>query len=91
MGNILLLEDDKSLNRGISFKLKKEGYNVYTAFTIKEAKEIFYNNDLDMIITDIGLPDGNGVDFCGDIRKVSSNSYYNVNSIRPRNRCGYGI
>ncbi len=28
MGNILLLEDDKSLNRGISFKLKKEGYNI---------------------------------------------------------------
>ena len=41
MGNILLLEDDKSLNRGISFKLKKEGYNVCTAFNIKEAKDVF--------------------------------------------------
>ena len=44
MGNILLLEDDKSLNRGISFKLKKEGYNVCTAFNIKEAKDVFENN-----------------------------------------------
>lgn len=38
MNNILLLEDDKSLNRGISFKLKKEGYNVFSAFGIEEAK-----------------------------------------------------
>lgn len=37
MNNILLLEDDKSLNRGISFKLK-EGYNVFSAFGIEEAK-----------------------------------------------------
>ena len=48
MGNILLLEDDKSLNRGISFKLKKEGYNVCTAFNIKEAKDVFPNKDLSL-------------------------------------------
>ena len=41
MGNILLLEDDKSLNRGISFKLKKEGYNLCTAFNIKEDIDVF--------------------------------------------------
>ncbi len=41
MGKILLLEDDKSLNRGISFKLKKEGFEVETAFCIGEAKNIF--------------------------------------------------
>ncbi|MGL5316689.1 MAG: response regulator transcription factor [Peptostreptococcaceae bacterium] len=72
MGNILLLEDDKSLNRGISFKLKKEGYNVHTAFNIKEAEDIFQNNDLDLIISDVGLPDGNGFDFCETIRKSSN-------------------
>ena len=64
MGNILLLEDDKSLNRGISFKLKKEGYNVCTAFNIKEAKDVFENNKVDLIISDVGLPDGSGFDFC---------------------------
>ena len=31
MGKILLLEDDESLNRGISLKLKKEGYEVLSA------------------------------------------------------------
>lgn len=72
MGNILLLEDDKSLNRGISFKLKKEGYNVHTAFNIKQAKDIFENNGINLIISDVGLPDGNGFDFCEDIRKSSN-------------------
>ncbi len=72
MGNILLLEDDKSLNRGINFKLKKEGYHVFTSFNIKEAKDIFENNKIDLIISDVGLPDGSGFDFCEEIRKSSN-------------------
>lgn len=72
MGKILLLEDDKSLNRGISFKLKKEGFEVETAFCIEEAKNMFENNKIDLIITDIGLPDGSGFDFCEEIRKISN-------------------
>ena len=72
MGKILLLEDDKSLNRGISFKLKKEGFEVETAFCIEEAENIFDNNKIDLIITDIGLPDGSGFDFCEEIRKISN-------------------
>lgn len=72
MGKILLLEDDKSLNRGISFKLKKEGFEVETAFCVEEAKNIFDNNKIDLIITDIGLPDGSGFDFCEEIRKISN-------------------
>lgn len=72
MGKILLLEDDKSLNRGISFKLKKEGFEVEIAFCIEEAKNIFENNKIDLIITDIGLPDGSGFDFCEEIRKTSN-------------------
>ena len=72
MGKILLLEDDKSLNRGISFKLKKEGFEVETAFCIEEAKNIFNNDKIDLIITDIGLPDGSGFDFCEEIRKTSN-------------------
>lgn len=35
MKRILLLEDDKALNRGISLKLEKEGYEVLSAFSLK--------------------------------------------------------
>ncbi|MGL5640949.1 MAG: response regulator transcription factor [Paraclostridium sp.] len=72
MGEILLLEDDKSLNRGISFKLKKEGYKVHNAFNIKQAKELFIENEIDLIISDIGLPDGDGFEFCEYIRTISN-------------------
>ena len=71
MKGILLLEDDKSLNRGISFKLKKEGYNLFSASSIKEARNIFLENEISLIISDIGLPDGSGLDFCEEIRKQS--------------------
>lgn len=71
MKNILLLEDDKSLRRGISFKLKNEGYEVFSTGSIKEALTLFKSSNIDLIITDIGLEDGNGFEFCEKIRKIS--------------------
>lgn len=72
MGNILIVEDDKSLNRGISFKLSKEGYSVFSSYNIKEAKHILSVQNIDLIILDVMLPDGNGFDFCQEIRKQSN-------------------
>ncbi len=71
MENILLVEDDESLNRGISFKLDKEGMNVFSAKNLKEAREIFNREPVDLVILDVGLPDGNGFEFCSEIRKYS--------------------
>ncbi|KNF09566.1 putative transcriptional regulator [Gottschalkia purinilytica] len=71
MSNILLVEDDKSLNRGISFKLSKEGYNVFASENINEAKKVLNDENIDLIILDVGLPDGNGFDFCSEIRMIS--------------------
>ena len=68
---ILLLEDEESLNRGISLKLEKEGYLVDRAHTLKEAYGLFEQNIPDLIICDVGLPDGSGLDFCVAIRKKS--------------------
>lgn len=69
MGNILLVEDDESLNRGISFKLRKEGYSVFTCRCIKEAKNILKKNNIDLVLLDVNLPDGNGFEFCEFIRE----------------------
>lgn len=68
---ILILEDDESLNTGITFKLKKEGYNVLSAMNIEEATKLFNENDVDLIVSDINLPDGSGLKFCEEIRKRS--------------------
>lgn len=72
MLKILLLEDDKSLNRGISLKLQKEGYGVLSAFGVTEAEEVFRANQIDLIISDITMNDGNGLDFAREVRKKSN-------------------
>ncbi|MFR4581269.1 MAG: response regulator [Clostridium fessum] len=59
MQNILLIEDEENLNRGISLKLKKEGYTVFSASTVTEGLYIFHNNKIDLVICDIGLPQRN--------------------------------
>lgn len=72
MNTILLLEDDKNLNRGISIKLQKEGYIVHSAYSVREAEQLFEQFPPDMIISDITLPDGSGLEFCSHIRQKSS-------------------
>ena len=67
-GEILLVEDDSSLRRAVSLKLTREGYEVHTAETLKEAGEICRTRSLALIICDIGLPDGSGLDFCEKVR-----------------------
>lgn len=71
MKKILLLEDDESLNRGISLKLSKEGYQVLSAYTMREAKSMFEQEAIDLVISDITLPDGNGLDFGRAVRERS--------------------
>lgn len=72
MIRILLLEDDNNLNRGISLKLSKEGYQVFSAHTIREAKAIFEQETIDLVISDIILPDGSGLDFGKAVRAKSN-------------------
>ena len=71
MKSILLLEDDENLNRGISLKLSKEGYRVLSAFTLKEAESLLTHEIIDMVISDITLPDGYGLDFGKKVREKS--------------------
>ena len=68
---ILLLEDDDSLNHSVRLKLEREGYTVRSAFTIKEALLLFRQFSPSLIICDITLPDGSGLDFCSRVRQES--------------------
>lgn len=66
---ILLLEDEESLRRGISFKLEKEGRTVLCADSISQGKRLFQEQEIQLIICDITLTDGSGLDFCQYIRQ----------------------
>ena len=59
---ILLVEDSEMIVKAIKFLLQEHNYDVSVASTIKEAKEMVSKN-YDLIILDVMLPDGNGLDF----------------------------
>ena len=59
---ILLVEDNEMIIKAISFLLEEHNYDVSVASTIKEAKEMVSKN-YDLVILDVMLPDGNGLDF----------------------------
>ena len=62
MPGILVVEDDENLNRGITFSLKKSGYEVFSAESVKKAKRIASDHHVDVAICDVNLPDGNGLE-----------------------------
>lgn len=66
---ILLVEDNEHLNRINSRALQLAGYRVLTALTLARAREWLAEEEPDAIVLDILLPDGNGVDFCREIRE----------------------
>ena len=71
MIKILLVEDDLSLINGLSFAIKKQGYEIDVARTSLEAEQLWMNGKYDLVILDVSLPDGSGYDICQKIRKVS--------------------
>lgn len=67
---ILIVEDDRTLNNGIALSLGSAEFQMVQAFTIAQAQELL-DESIDLIILDINLPDGSGLDFCREIRKTS--------------------
>ncbi|MCU6720242.1 response regulator transcription factor [Porcipelethomonas ammoniilytica] len=71
MKRLFLLEDDLSLINGLSFALKKQGYEIDIARTTLEADTLWADGKYDLVILDVSLPDGSGFDFCRKIRRTS--------------------
>lgn len=74
MKNILLIEDNESILKGLIYSLEQERFKVTTAMTIKDSKNLLESNNIyNLIILDISLPDGSGFDLCKYIK-----SNYNI-------------
>ena len=71
MKRLFLLEDDWSLINGLSFAVKKQGYEIDVARTTGEADALWVNGKYDLAILDVSLPDGSGFDLCKKIRQTS--------------------
>ena len=71
--NVLLVEDNISIIKGLAYSFEKNKLNLVAKTNIKESKEYLSSNkDIDLIILDITLPDGNGFDLYNDVIKLSN-------------------
>lgn len=71
MKKIFFVEDDLSLINGLTFAVKKQGYEVTVARTSLEADALWKDENYDLVILDVSLPDGSGFDICKKIRQTS--------------------
>ena len=66
---ILLIDDDPGLSEVIGLLLEREGYGVVRAATVKESIRLVEAGEFDLVVTDLKLPDGTGLDAIAAIRK----------------------
>ena len=57
---ILLVEDNVNIAKGLVYSLEQKGYKIIHTENIKKTIDILNNKQIDLIILDISLPDGNG-------------------------------
>ncbi|MDE6903911.1 MAG: response regulator transcription factor [Lachnospiraceae bacterium] len=69
--NILIVEDDSDLAEGICLSLGNDNFRFVCCGDLAAAKEAFAGGDFDLLILDINLPDGSGLSFCREVRRVS--------------------
>ena len=66
---ILVVEDDRLLNNTLCYNLDAAGYVVDSALTKSAASNFLTKQDYDLIVLDVNLPDGNGFDFCREVKE----------------------
>ena len=71
-GLILLVEDNEKLNTSNARALTMRGYDVTTAVTLGQARAAINESPPDIILLDVELPDGDGMDFCREIRNETT-------------------
>jgi len=69
---VLIVEDDKYIMSMTNIYLKDEGYKTVSAATGKEAVALFYANNPDIILLDLGLPDIDGMEVIKQVREKSN-------------------
>ena len=69
---ILVIEDEPDIRKTLEYNLAREGFIVSTAGSLKKAKNILENPNFSLILLDLMLPDGSGLDLCRELKSNSS-------------------
>lgn len=72
MCKILLLEDDVSLIDGLVYSLERNGFSLDVVRTVKDAENYLSKHEYDLLLLDVTLPDGTGLEVCEHVRKIGS-------------------
>lgn len=70
--NILIVDDDLAIRKLLGRYLTEQGYRVTIASDQRSMKDALQSNEVDLIVLDVLLPDGSGLDFCRDLRREGS-------------------
>ena len=68
--NILVIEDEPDIRRNLEYNLGREGFKASSVGSLDEANEKLKSKKFDLILLDLMLPDGSGLDLC---KKIKSN------------------
>jgi len=68
VAKILIVDDEKSIRNTFEIFLKKDGHDVFLAANVREALKIFDEQDLDLIISDIIMPESTGIDLLDSVK-----------------------
>ena len=67
-GSVLIVDDEEPIRKLLSRLISLEGFDVLQAAGISSAKKILQQKEIDIILCDVKLPDGNGVDFVVELK-----------------------
>ncbi|MFW5657946.1 MAG: response regulator [Bacteroidota bacterium] len=67
---ILIVDDSESIREVVSFTLQNEGYNVLVGIDGKDAQKFLDGKDIDLIITDLHMPELDGIGLIKEVRKM---------------------
>ena len=74
MDTIFLLEDDQTLGRGIVMALETPGRTVTLAGSLREGRAVLGRECFDLLILDINLPDGSGLELLRQLRAAGNST-----------------
>ena len=71
MNKILIIEDDKNIQRLLTLELRHKNYSVDSAYDGEQGIEMFSKNSYDLVLLDLMLPKKSGKEVCQELRKLA--------------------
>lgn len=85
MAKILMIEDNREILESNGIMLELEGYQVLSALTAEAGRKLAMKENPDLIIMDVMLPDGNGVELCRELKKERNFSIIFLSALGTKN------